>query len=377
MAELQIGTVNGGITQVSIKGKVTDLDNQLFTSISNISKKLDQMLVDLSEFQGGGEKFIPLLGNLSKRTKIKVITQDKEVITTCLFAGLATFPTAKSASLSYAGDETISLLKSKLQDVPILNTEAYSLLTYLDQPDWNFKKIEMMIKDKPGVCSQILRVANSAYFRRVNKAETLEQALVTLGCMTLRQMFYFNFYFSVGNLFKAQKEVIQHGQDCSFLADYICKSAGGSPEECAKVRMGGLLHDVGSQALAFFFPKQYEKVKALIKKESKISYLAELLVFGTEHQSIGSILASKWNFPNYLSGVIGDHHYMQSDMWNILTLPVFIANNFLHEREWTPFVPYYQKLEGYFFLKKKDPPWKDIFVEFSEALAEKTGSLDS
>ena len=105
--------------------------------------------------------------------------------------------------------------------------------------------------------------------------------------------------------------------------------------------------------------------------------MAELMVFGTEHQKVGSLLAEKWNFPAYLSGIIGDHHYMQADMWNTLTLPIFCANNFLHERENAPFTPYFQKLEGYFFLKKKELPWKDIRSEFSTALAEKASPFES
>ncbi len=376
MAELQLETLSGGVTQVSIKGKVNDLDHQFLSSVSNVSKKLSHILMDLSGFQGGSEKFFTFLSELSERTKMKIITQDKEVISSCQVAGLPTFPSVKSAALSLAGDEAIGLLKSKLRDVPILNTEAYGLLTYMDQPDWTFKKIEMMVKDKPGLCSQILRIANSAYFRRSNKAETLEQAMVLLGHSNLRQIFFFNFYFSVGDLFRAQKEVIRHGQDCSSLAEFICKAAEGSPDECAKVRMGGLLHDIGSQALSFFFPQQYEKVRAISKNESKLSYVAELLIFGTEHQKVGSILAEKWNFPAYLSGIIGDHHYLQAETWNLFTLPVFCANNFLHERDNIPFAPYQKNLEDYFSLKKKELPWQDIKAEFSKALAEKVNPFE-
>ena len=192
--------------------------------------------------------------------------------------------------------------------------------------------------------------------------------MVTLGFAPLRQIFIYNFYTSVGNFFGAQKETVEHGQDCARLAEYIAKSAGASHAECAKIRLIGLLHDVGRQALAFVFPQQYEKVQHLVRVEKNPSFLAELVVFGTEHQSVGSILANRWNFPDYLSKVIADHHYLKATDWNTLALPVFCANNFLNQRDGEPFSPYYHKLEGYFFLKRAELPWKDIDAEFNEFL---------
>jgi HD-like signal output (HDOD) protein len=134
------------------------------------------------------------------------------------------------------------------------------------------------------------------------------------------------------------------------------------------VRLGGLLHDIGRQALAFFFPQQYERVQKIIETDRRSSYMAELLVFGTEHQTVGSILSARWNFPSYLSNVIGDHHYLAATDWNTLTLPIFCANEYLNERENMPFQQYYQRLEGYFLLKRKDLPWEDTPAAFDAFL---------
>jgi putative nucleotidyltransferase with HDIG domain len=325
-------------------------------------------LVNLLELSESSDDLFQYLDELSARTKIKIITRKSEFLSKCNKLGLQTFPSTKSAALSYAGDETLSLLISRLRDVPILNTEAYKLIQHVASPDANFPELERMLQNNSGLCSQILRMANSPYFMRASKAESLQQAMVTLGFIPLRQLFIYNFYNSVGNFFGAQKSTIEHAQDCARLAEYIAKSSGAPYSECAKVRLIGLLHDVGKQALAFFFPQQYEKVQYMVKVESKPSFLAELIVFGIEHQKIGSILANRWNFPDYLSKVIGDHHYLKSKDWNELSLPVFCANNFLNNRDGEPSSPFYQNLETYFLLKKAELPWKDIDNEFFEFL---------
>ncbi len=367
MAEFQINTIEGGITQITVTGKVGSNDLQLFRALSHLSRH-HCSLVNLLELVEASEDFFAHLEDLSSRTKIKVIAKSPELVSKFNEIGLQTYPTSKSASLSFAGEETLRVLTAHLRDVPILNTEAYRLIQHVASPDANFPELEKMLQNNAGICSQILRTANSSYFMRSSKAETLQQAMVTIGFATLRQIFIYNFYNSVGNFFGAQKETVEHGQECARLAEYIARSGGASYTECAKVRLIGLLHDVGRQALAFFFPQQYEKVQYMIRAENKPSFLAELVVFGIEHQNIGSILANRWNFPEYLSKVIGDHHYLKAKDWNTLTLPVFCANNFLNKRDGEPFSPFFQKLEGYFFLKRAELPWKNIDNEFQEFL---------
>ncbi|MBU1108721.1 MAG: HDOD domain-containing protein [Candidatus Riflebacteria bacterium] len=367
MAEYQINTIESGITQITVSGSVESNDSELFRALSHLSNN-NCALVNLLELSETSEDLFLHLADISSQTKIKVIVKKPEFVTKCNEIGLQIFPTIKSASLSYAGEETLRILIAQLRDVPILNTEAYKLIQYVASPDANFPELEKMLQNNAGLCSQILRTANSPYFMRSSKAETLQQAMVTLGFAPLRQIFVYNFYNSVGNFFGAQKETVEHGQNCAKLAEYIAKSAGASYTECAKIRLIGLLHDVGRQALAFFFPQQYEKVQHMVKVEQKPSFLAELVVFGIEHQSIGSILANRWNFPDYLSKVIADHHYLQAKDWNTLTLPVFCANNFLNQMDGDPFSPFYHKLEGYFFLKRAELPWKDIDAELLEFL---------
>lgn len=369
MPQIRVETLDGGITQVIVEKSESASACDLEQSLSQASRKLSHMLVNLLNLEHIPENLIDHLGKLKGRTKIKVVSTHQEVIKCCNQTGLTVFPSVKSAALAFAGEKTLELLRRKLGEVPVLNTEAYQLIADVSSPDASFQTIENKVKDNAGLCGQIFKWANSSYFARKTKAETLNQALNTLGLTNLRQLFIHNLYKNVGGLFSAQKEVMDHGRKCAVLAEYIARSGGAPAEECAKVRMGGLLHDIGRQALAFSFPDHYEKVRRKIRDEKMASNIAELLVFGTEHQTVGSLLCTLWNFPSYLAAIIGDHHHLKAENWNTLTLPIFCANNFLNEIDGMPFSPWFQKLEGYFFLKRKDLPWKDVAEEFKDFLA--------
>jgi len=273
--------------------------------------------------------------------------------------------------------DTLGIIVSKLRDIPILNTEAYRLIDYVSQPQPSFVELEGMIKNNPGLSSQIARMANSSFFKRSRQIETLNESLVSLGFATLKQIFTFNFYSSVGSILKSQKDVINHGVQCSKLAEFIARGAVSPSDECAKVSLAGLLHDIGQQFLAYFFPSQYEQVKNKIRFESKPTYAAEKLIFGTDHQVLGKLLCDRWNFPPYLGAIIADHHKLSDSVWNGLILPVFCANNFLNERDRVPFEPYLDKLKEYFAMKHREIPWKSIKDEFAACVRGSDSPLQS
>ncbi|MBF0546285.1 MAG: HDOD domain-containing protein [Candidatus Riflebacteria bacterium] len=370
MGNFRVETLDGGFPFIKIEGTVQKKDNDILRAISGISKTHTSFIINLVELIDADEEFFEHLKGVSARSKLKVISTNSGITSRCLETGLSTFPSLKSAQLSFAGDETVRLLLSKLRDVPILSNDAYKLVSYTNNENANYDELEKMIKDNPGLVSQILRVSNSSYFFRGQTITVLSQALITIGLTHLRRLFVFNFYNSVMGLFGSQKELIKHGKECAMLSEFISKAAGAQKTDLQKMWLGGLLHDVGGQSLAYFFPEKYQVARTLVKEQKMPTYLGELVTFGTEHQSIGKLLAHKWNFPDYLQNIIGDHHYLQNEEGKRLTLPVFCANTYLNNRDGLPAPSYEDKLGEYFGLMKKEIPWGDIEQEFETALEE-------
>lgn len=291
---------------------------------------------------------LPKLIDASVFTKLKVVTTTADQFP-FYKAGIPTFPTTADAIKSVKGDEIQEQVLKKLDAIPQLNTQAFEILQKLNKPETSFTDLDKIISQQPGLASQMLKTANSAFFMRRSKADTLASALSYLGIEGVKQILVFNVFKGLNGYWGAQEEVLTHGRHCAHLATFIATAGKVDAVNVSKIRLAGLLHDIGSLALAFYFPKEYKDVKALVKAGQKRTYEAEFEIFGIEHQALGKKLAEAWGFPEYLATVVGDHHSLRHSGFDKLTVPVLCANGFLNQTiEKIPFSPYYHKLREYF-----------------------------
>ncbi len=360
MAEHALETLDGGVQQIVIKGEISDNEEDLYRLVGKVAHKFPTLVLNCLEVTAVSPLFAQRLEEFRSMSRFKIVVGQSPVKDALIDKGYLLFPSMKSAQLAITGEDTLRTILNKLKDAPILSAEAYQVLGYMNSADADFNGVVKRIEKDQNICSQIVKVANSALFYRGGKVDTLSQAVSRIGLLNVQNILVRSLYSGLTSFFQSQKDVIVHSQKCAMLANYIAQEGGRPVDERAKIWLGALMHDIGRQAMAFAFPEKYAQVSELMKKENRPSYVAELYVFGTEHQVIGRLLAKKWNFPDYLTHIIGDHHSLAAKQWNTMTLPVFCANSFMNEQEGIPFVSYYQRLEGYYFMLKKDMPWKDV-----------------
>ncbi len=342
---------------VNFVGPLTDQAHEVFHAMAQLAKRAGTtILIDLSKVTELSAPCASRLGDLTAYENLKLIAAG-EVAQTLLATHTTIYPSLKSAQLAILGEQTTKLIMRNISDLPALNTEIYQVLQTMAKPDVDFAKIEQALAKNSGISAQVLRIANSAFFFRGQKIETLGKAIGRLGIEGVRQILIFDLYNNVRIGLKMTRDVFLHGRRCAELAHFIASEAKPGADVLNKVKLSGLLHDIGSQVLASFMPEQYKKVQALVKEKKVPTYVAELLTFGIEHQTLGKMLAQKWHFPDYLASVIGDHHHLKGTNWDKVTLPVACANDFICELDGLPFGPYYQRLTGYFMLFKADLPW--------------------
>jgi len=364
VAEQALETLDGGVQQIVIRGEISDGEEELYRLIGKVAHKFPTLVLNCLEVASVSPLFAQRLEEYRTMSRLKIVVGQSPVKEALADKGYLLFPSIKSAQLAITGEDTLRTILAKLKEAPILSAEAYQVLGYMNSPDADFDGVVKRVEKDQNICSQIVKVANSAFFFRSGKVDTLTQAVSRIGLLNIQNILVRSLYNGLTSFFQSQQDVIIHSQKCATLANYIAQEGGRPPDERAKIWLGALMHDVGRQAMAFVFPEKYAQVTELMTKENRPSYVAELYVFGTEHQVIGRLLAKKWNFPEYLTNIIGDHHSLAAKQWNTMTLPVFCANSFMNELEGIPFVSYYQRLEGYYFMLKKDLPWKDVPTAF-------------
>lgn len=217
-----------------------------------------------------------------------------------------------------------------IDDLPTLPSVALEILSLAHQPDISIQTIAECIHKDPPLAAKVLRMANSAFYRRGDrKIDTLHQSIVFLG---LAEIINITTSLSVFSALKSRKskEVSiresfwDHSVATGLIARYIDKKLG--MRSMGREFVAGLLHDIGKIILDQYFHDQFLEAYNRSIEKDKPMYSTEMEICGTNHMEIGFFLAQKWNLPAYLSDVILWHHQPSQATHRDMTALISIAN---------------------------------------------------
>jgi HD-like signal output (HDOD) protein len=72
-------------------------------------------------------------------------------------------------------------LASGTLSVPVFHAVALKLQQVLLRPDFSIEDVHQLINADPGLASQVLRTANSAFYAGLSKVSTIREAIIRLG----------------------------------------------------------------------------------------------------------------------------------------------------------------------------------------------------
>ena len=200
---------------------------------------------------------------------------------------------------------------SKIGSIPAMPTVVVEIRKLLTNPDVNFTELAQIIKYDPGLTTNILHLANSAYFGFSKSVNSVQQGIVRLGTKRI-----FELAVAAAIAPMAQKAV--KGYDLSpgkFWEHSVAVAIGA--EQLALVLnikapdytfTAGLLHDIGKIVLGTFVKVDVAPIMALANQENVSFDEAEKQVLGIDHAEAGAILLEKWNLPESLVNVDRWHH---------------------------------------------------------------------
>jgi putative nucleotidyltransferase with HDIG domain len=337
---------NSTIELIAVMPGIT-AEHATIQSLLVFSQKFDRLIFHFDKGAYLDPTALPKVLNASAQTNLKVVASLPDQFPFPR-AGIPIFPTVEQAVKSFRGDEILAFVQKKMEGIPQLNSQAYELLQKLNQPDVDFSVLEKGAAQDLSLASQILKTANSTFFMRRSRVENLSSAMAYLGMDGIKQILVYNVFKGLHGYLGAQEAVMKHAQNCAHLAAFIATTAKMDVPSVGKVRLAGLLHDIGSLVLAFHYPQEYGEVRTLITTKNKRTYEAEFDVFGIDHPTVGKAVAQRWGFPDYLVQVVGDHHHLIGTSFDRLTIPILCANGFLNQSvEKIPFSPYYQKMREF------------------------------
>ncbi|MFQ5498639.1 MAG: HDOD domain-containing protein [Candidatus Zixiibacteriota bacterium] len=186
-------------------------------------------------------------------------------------------------------------------------------LEEVSKEDYSTEHLSRIILKDPSLTSNILKLANSSYYKRITEVGTVHQAIDLLGVTTVKCLVLSSTVLNPERVASASgvnpKDYFTYVMSVAAACEKIAKQVGyRCTEECL---IGGLLHEVGILFLIHHYPKEYRQA---LDSQSKFKTLteAEQAVFGIDHCEIGYNLAIAWRLPESMATAIRDHHRLPS-----------------------------------------------------------------
>ncbi len=200
---------------------------------------------------------------------------------------------------------------ARLDDIPALPAAALDVIRLVQDPDVDMSTLTRAIEFDPGLTTNLLRLANSAYFGCPRSIGTVREAVVRLGMWNVSRLL----------LPLAVAPVVRldvRGYDLlpGALLDHSIAVAAGA-QAIADERKAtfpretftaALLHDVGKIVLGSFVEVDFREIEAVALRENQPFEEAERAVLGIDHAEAGAMLLERWNCPESIVIASRWHH---------------------------------------------------------------------
>lgn len=202
-----------------------------------------------------------------------------------------------------------SLIK-EINSIPQFPDHILTLSKMLSHKDVNIRGVTDIIKKDPALTMDILKMSNSAHYKRLNKIERIDLAINIIGIRGLKSLI---------DTIGAKKSLEQKytNEEMQTLWAHSSNIAAVSSILCERYKLldlgenayiGGLLHDIGKIIIKGLHPDTIDKLIKVCEGKKIPSTIIEKLLEGTNHPVIGSKMAEKWQLTDNIIKIIRYHH---------------------------------------------------------------------
>jgi len=199
----------------------------------------------------------------------------------------------------------------KVTSIPSMPTAANTVVGLLKDPDVDINTLMRAIEFDQGLTSNVLRLANSAYFAGPRTIGSLRDAIVRLGMNRIFQLVIMSAIVPV-----ARHEIRGYDLPPGKLLEHSIAVAIGAEEiaKCMNIKApfltftAGLLHDLGKVVLSTFIEVDVQRIVNLAYSGEASFEAAEAEVLGIDHAETGALLLQAWNLPEEIVNAVKYHH---------------------------------------------------------------------
>ena len=200
---------------------------------------------------------------------------------------------------------------ARVSTISALPTSATQMLALANNPDAQIEDVQRTVEYDPGLVTNLLRLANSAYFGTGGAINSVREAVVRLG---FKRVFQIAMTSAVAPI--AQKEIrgydlprnglLRHSAATALAVEYLPKRLSMRVPDATYT--AGLLHDLGKIVLGTYLEINSAPIVIKAYRESISFEIAEQMVLGTDHAEVGAALLEHWKLPRVVIDSVRWHH---------------------------------------------------------------------
>lgn len=219
-------------------------------------------------------------------------------------------------------------LESESLNLPVFHPIALKLQAILAATDFSIDQVVALIIKDQALTSQILRLANSAFFSGLAKVTTITDAVIRLGAreiasvaMLASQQSSYN-SFTIPELKSHSQLLWKHAIGCAIGTRWLCEKSGYK-QLAQEGFIAGLLHDIGCLLIL----RVLEGIMLSDSGQKGVSRELTNEIMTAMHAETGYQLMQKWNLPEIYCTIVRDHHKEQSDTSDVLLTLVRLVDH--------------------------------------------------
>ncbi|MGQ0823898.1 MAG: HDOD domain-containing protein [Actinomycetota bacterium] len=212
--------------------------------------------------------------------------------------------------------ETNDLIVEVTQ-LPVQPGAAMRLLWMLEDPRTSAADLGRLIESDPSLSTQVIRLANTAFYGLSGKVSSAWRAVTVLGLATVRALATtaaFDLFSEKGR--SVPDDFWPHSVTSAAAAAALARRVGVQSNEAFSA---GLLHDIGSALVFRRAPRRYDAVLDRMTQNAALTVVdAEREEFGVTHAEVGSAALGVMRFPAEMVDAINFHHHHPSEVTSLL-----------------------------------------------------------
>lgn len=194
------------------------------------------------------------------------------------------------------------------RSIPAMPAAAQKAFQLAVDPNAESRDFVEVIASDEGLSSKILKIANSVYFDRGHRSNTIEESVTVIGINELRGVLNAN---SLNDIFPSRSPMRALLWAHDIGVGLVARQLAGHllPSKTELAFLAGLMHDIGKLLLLQRSADTYAKVIKQIESDGLDFRSAEADAYPFDHTEVGQLIAERWNFSTELTAAIRMHHH--------------------------------------------------------------------